>query len=69
MISFNKFWDKCKEKGISTYYLRNHGIGAPTVTKLRANGNIDMVTLSKLCALLECQPGEILQYTQDTDKE
>lgn len=65
MISYNKFWDLCKAKGVSTYWLRKNGVGAPTVTKLQQGGNIDTVTINKLCALLDCQPGDFLEYTRD----
>lgn len=68
MIGYKKFWALCEEKGISTYYLRKNGVGAPTVTKLQRNGNIDTVTISKLCKLLNCQPGDILEYIEEEQK-
>lgn len=65
MITYEKFWSLCKERGVSTYWLRKNGIGSPTVTKLQRNGNIDTVTIGKLCALLDCQPGDIMEYIED----
>ncbi len=65
MINYEPFWSLTKERGVSTYWLRKNGIGAPTVTKLQTGGNIDTVTINKLCALLECQPGDLMEYTPD----
>ncbi len=65
MITYKKFWALCEANGISTYYLRKNGVGAPTVTKLQKNGNIDTVTIDKLCRLLECQPGDIMEYINE----
>lgn len=65
MITYKKFWDLCESRKISTYWLRKNGIGAPTVTKLQNGGNIDTVTIGKLCRLLECQPGDLMEYAED----
>lgn len=65
MITYNNFWELSKLRKVSTYWLRKNGIGAPTITKLQAGGNIDTVTINKLCALLDCQPGDLMEYTPD----
>lgn len=69
MISYEKFWALCSERVVSTYWLRKNGIGAPTVTKLQQRGNIDTVTIDKLCRLLECQPGDIMEYKLEHEAE
>ena len=70
MIVYKKFWDLCKEKGISTYYLRKNGVGSPTITKLQNDGSvIDTVTIGKLCRLLDCQPGDIMEYVPSEENE
>lgn len=68
MIVYEKFWALCRERGISTYWLRKNGVGAPTVSKLQQGGNIDMVTIDKLCRLLDCQPGDLLAYVPETEE-
>lgn len=65
MITYKKFWNLTKERGVSTYRLRENGVYAATISKLRAGGNIDTVTINKLCALLDCQPGDLMEYTPD----
>lgn len=65
MITYNRFWGMTKERGVSTYWLRKNGIGAPIITKLQTGGNIDTVTINKLCTLLDCQPGDLMEYKKD----
>ncbi len=62
MISYKKFWALCEKRKISTYWLRKNGVGSPTIAKLQRDGNIDTVTIGKLCRLLDCQPADIMEY-------
>ena len=63
MIVFDKLWLLMKEKGISTYTLREKcGIDSKTVRRLRANENIETKTLDKLCAILDCRVEDIMEY-------
>jgi putative transcriptional regulator len=48
---------------------RRVGITMANISILK-NGKskaIKLDTLSKLCAALDCQPGDLLEYTQDID--
>lgn len=66
MIVFDKLWDVMKEKGISTYQLREKcGIDSKTIRRLRANENIETKTLNKLCTALGCTLEEIAEYVPD----
>lgn len=66
MIVFDKLWIVMKEKGVSTYQLReNCGIDSKTVRRLRANENIETKTLNKLCAVLNCRLEDIAEYVED----
>lgn len=66
MIVFDKLWDLMKEKGISTYWLREScGIDSKTIRRLRANDNIETKTLNKLCSALKCKLGDIAEYIED----
>ena len=66
MIKFDKLWDTMKEKGISTYALREKcGIDSKTVRRLRANDNVETKTLDKLCASLDCKIEDIAEYIKD----
>ena len=66
MIVFNKLWDLMKEKGVSTYKLREEcGIDSKTIRRLKANDNSETKTLNKLCSALECKIEDIMEYVPD----
>lgn len=62
--------DKLKKKGYSSYKIRKEKIfGEATLQKIR-NGEILAVNqLSTLCKLLECQPGDIMEYVEDNEEK
>ena len=66
MIVFNRLWETMKNKGVSTYYLREKsGIDSKTIRRLKANENIETKTLNKLCAALDCDLSDIAEYIKD----
>lgn len=66
MIVFDNLWVLMKEKGVSTYQLREKcGIDSKTIRRLRANDNMETKTLNKLCAVLSCEIGDIAKYVPD----
>ncbi len=66
MIVFDRLWIIMKEKGVSTYTLREKcGIDSKTVRRLKANENIETKTLDKLCAALNCRIEDIVEYIKD----
>ena len=63
MIVFDKLWITMKNKGISTYYLREKaGIDSKTVRRLKANDNMETKTLSRLCEALDCRLEDIAEF-------
>lgn len=68
MIVFDKLWQTMKDKGFSTYRLREScGIDSKTVRRLKANDNIESKTLNKLCSALNCKIEDIMEYIPDKD--
>ena len=69
-ISYDKLFQMLEEKGISTYYLRQNKImGQQTYYTLKnSKGNLGTETLEKLCKLLDCQPGDLMEYIPDQEK-
>jgi len=66
MITFDRLWKTMKEKGVSTYQLRETGgIDSKTVRRLRANENVETKTLDRLCAALDCGLEDIAEYKKD----
>lgn len=68
MIKYDKLFALLKEKGYTTYRIRKEKlIGEGTLTALRnGTGGLDARTINKLCAVLGCQPGDIMEYVDDT---
>ena len=66
MIKFDKLWKLMEEKGVSTYYLREKcGIDSKTVRRLKANENTETKTIDKLCAVLDCNIEDIVEYVKE----
>lgn len=58
--------DALKAKGYTTYKLRKEKlIGERQMQQIRNGEIISTAVLDKLCEILECQPGDILEYVQD----
>lgn len=55
-----------KEKGYNTSRLRKEKlIAEASIQSLRENKPISWANIEKLCALLDCKPGDILDYVSD----
>ncbi len=66
MIKYDKLWVTMQDKGFSTYMLREKcGIDSKTIRRLRANENIEMKTIDKLCSVLNCKIEDIAEYIED----
>ncbi|MDR0433595.1 MAG: helix-turn-helix transcriptional regulator [Gracilibacteraceae bacterium] len=67
-IKYDKLFRLLEQRGHSlTYWLRQNGFHSATVTKLRKNGRINTDTINSLCRLLECQPGDLMEYTGEQE--
>ena len=63
MIVFDKLWITMKNKGVTTYNLREAcGIDSKTIRRLKANENVETKTLDKLCSALNCDISDIIEY-------
>ena len=50
-------------KGYTTYRLRKEKLlGESTIQKLRNGEGVSWENLGALCGLLDCQPGDIVEY-------
>lgn len=57
--------EKLKEKGYSQYVLRKENLlPQSTITRLRDEVIVSSTSLDVICKLLECQPGDILEYKE-----
>lgn len=55
-----------KAKGFTTYRIRQERLlSESTVQKLRNGTGVSWESLETICALLECQPGDLVEYRDD----
>lgn len=67
-ITYDKLLKRLKDSGFTTYRIRKENIlGQSTLQKIRNGGDIDTRTISKLCDILDCQPGDILEYKKEKE--
>lgn len=56
-----------KAKGYTTHKLRQEKLlSESTIQKLRTGEGVAWINVEMLCRLLECQPGDILEYKEET---
>ena len=70
-IKYDKLFKLFEEKGITTYKIRKENIVSQgTLTKMKnGSGSIDTRTIDKICRVLNCQPGDILEYVPDDEEK
>ena len=70
-IVYDKLINLLKEKGYTTYRIRQENVMSQSAwQKIRTGtGDIDTRTIKKICALLNCQPGDIMEYIPDKEKD
>ena len=62
--------DALKRIGFTTYKIRKDKIiGEAQMQKIRTGEITSKETLNTICRLLDCQPGDILEYVPDTPNE
>lgn len=62
MIDYSPLWITMKKRNISQYDLINNGLDKRTLDQLRHNRNITVLTLEKLCIILQCTPNDVLKF-------
>ena len=59
-----------KAKGYTTYSLRKDNLlSQSTIQKLREQKGLAWENIDNLCKLLECQPGDLIEYVPDRGEE
>lgn len=56
-----------KKHGYNTNYLRtNRLIGESTIQKLRRGEGVSWSNIERLCDMLDCQPGDLMEYVKES---
>ena len=62
MIDYSPLWETMEAKGITQYHLLKSGIDNKTLDSIKKGRNITLLTLEKLCKILDCTPNDIVSF-------
>ena len=65
MLDYSPLWETMKRKKISQYSLLKAGIDNKTLDSLKKGKNITLLTLERICAILDCTPNEVVAFLPD----
>jgi DNA-binding Xre family transcriptional regulator len=68
-VSYNKLFLLMETKGLKKYDLRKLGLSPTIVNRLVKNGDVNVSTILRLCEILDCQPGDIMEYIPDAPEQ
>ena len=67
-LSFEKCFALLKASNITTYQIqREHIVASETWKKMQVGKDINTVTIQRLCKLLRCQPGDLMEDIPEDD--
>ena len=64
MIDFSPLWETMQKREMTQYQLLKSGIDNKTLDTLKKNKNVTLVTLEKLCRILDCTPNDIVRFIE-----
>jgi len=62
MLDYSPMWETMRQKGITQYKLLKSGIDNKTLDAIKKGNNITMLTLEKICNVLDCMPNDVIQF-------
>lgn len=69
-VTYRKLWTLLDKHNMTVAELRKiSGIAPNTMTKLRRDEPVMLPVLDKICATLECNYGEIMDYVPEREAE
>ena len=67
-VSYNRLWKLLIDKKMSPAELRKSaGIAPNTMTKLRNDLTVNLMILEKICGVLHCDFGDVVEYVEDQE--
>ena len=64
IIDYSPLWKTMSEKSVSQYHLLKSGIDNKTLDSLKKNKNITLLTVEKICRILDCTPNDIVEFKE-----
>lgn len=62
LLDYSPLWETMEKKNISQYRLLQSGIDNKTLDALKKGKNITLLTLEKLCMILDCTPNDVVRF-------
>lgn len=62
MLDYSPMWETMERKGISQYRLLKSGLDNKTLDSLKKGSNITLLTLEKICTILDCTPNDVIRF-------
>ena len=70
LVSYDKLWKKLIDKKITRTELKDSaGISFNILAKLGRNEFVSMESLSKICATLNCNVGDVVDFLPESEDE
>ena len=64
IISYDPLWKTMEANGITQYHLLQSGIDNKTLDSFKKNKNVTLLTIEKLCNIIDCTPNDIVKFTK-----
>ena len=62
IFDYGPLWKTMERMQVSQYQLLKGGIDNKTLDSLKKGKNITLLTLEKLCKLIDCTPNDIIEF-------
>ena len=69
MLDYSPMWETMARKGITQYRLLKSGIDNKTLDTIKKGNNITLLTLEKICSILDCTPNEVVRFIKQSRPE
>ena len=69
LIDYSPLWETMKQRHVTQYRLLKEGIDNKTLDAIKKNRNITLLTLEKLCRILDCQAEGVVKFLPDPQEE
>lgn len=66
-MDYTPLWETMQRKKISQYSLLKAGIDNKTLDGLKKGNNITLLTLEKICTILDCTPNDVVRFIPNQD--
>ena len=68
MLDYSPLWETMRCKNISQYSLLKAGIDNKTLDSIKKGNNITLLTLEKMCMILDCTPNDVVRFVSPSEE-